>query len=167
MDWGWGQGEREMDPDARNSADFPHELLQTVRAYTIDNIIEAYKTNTQRKIEREREHYELPVLSFWLCRFIQSFHPVTYEQVTRLRQLLEISGFVGCIVTGMLSWHLYLCTTAQTSVEYRGNQFRGNLLKSEDGCVYAYHTQPQLDVNDKRKRIRMCDRHESTRPHAS
>ena len=90
-----------------------------------------------------------------------------YEQVTRLRQLLEISGFVGCIVTGMLSWHLYLCTTAQTSVEYRGNQFRGNLLKSEDGCVYAYHTQPQLDVNDKIKRIRMCDRHESTRPHAS
>ena len=97
--------------------------------------------------------------------FIRSSHPsvhmcvcvcvmgALYEQVTRLRQLLEISGFVGCIVTGMLSWHLYLCTTAQTSVEYRGNQFRGNLLKSEDGCVYGYHTQPQLHVNDKRKRI--------------
>eukprot|EP01043_Picozoa_sp_COSAG02_P037194 COSAG02_NODE_2774_length_8057_cov_4.361146_7_plen_203_part_00 len=39
----------------------------------------------------------------------------------------------GAIVTGMLSWHMYLCATAQTSVEYRGNQFRGNLVKTEDG----------------------------------
>eukprot|EP01044_Picomonas_judraskeda_P005751 COSAG03_NODE_552_length_6970_cov_232.041140_2_plen_88_part_00 len=47
-------------------------------------------------------------------------YPHELLETTRLlRQLLEISAFVGVIVTGMLSWHMYLCLTAQTSVEYR------------------------------------------------
>lgn len=65
--------------------------------------------------------------------------------VTSLRQLLEISCFVGCIVAGMLSWHTYLCLTAQTSVEYRGNQFRGGLINSEDGRMWAqWKNRPDL-----------------------
>ena len=40
-------------------------------------------------------------------------------------------------MTGMLSWHLYLACTGQTSVEYRGNKFRGGLLQTEDGRAWA------------------------------
>ena len=40
----------------------------------MDSAIEAYKTDAQREIEREREHYEI----VGVCRFIRSFqfHPV-------------------------------------------------------------------------------------------
>lgn len=46
---------------------------------------------------------------------------------------LDCMWCAGAIVTGMLGWHMYLCVTAQTSVEYRGNQFRGSLVTTEDG----------------------------------
>ena len=50
---------------------------------------------------------------------------------------MRIIRIVGAIVTGMLSWHLYLACTGQTSVEYRGNKFRGGLLQTEDGRAWA------------------------------